>query len=103
VIEHERGQQVKRYRDPREQIVRHRLPDECGQLGALRSGPLVADYTFHNPDSDHWIAVSVVSAADAVDAPLYTPHMLVGVGASRVEAVSDLQQCLDDLVEAACD
>jgi hypothetical protein len=93
---------MKCYPDPSAADLRPGLPEKCGQLGALRSGPLVADYTFYHPDPEQWVAVSVVSAAATADAPLYSPHMLVSTGASRGEAVVQLQQCLDDLVQAAC-
>jgi hypothetical protein len=84
------------YQDHCSSVGPRALPDKCGELGALRSGKLVADFTFHNPDPDQWLAVGVVCAT-AADAPLYTPHMLVGAGISRTAAVWDLQQRLDEL------
>ena len=73
-----------------------------GELGALKSGVLRSDFTVHNTDPGHWLAIGVVCAA-TMDAPMYTPHMLVGAGSSRTDAVSDLQRRVNELAAIAND
>jgi hypothetical protein len=79
-----------------------RLTGKSSEPGSLSSGPLVADFTVLERDKTGWVAVGVVTAAADVNSLLYTPHMLTSDGASSDQAVTRLQQRLDDLAAGTC-
>ena len=59
--------------------------------GAISDGVYVAEYQTRQPDPSRWIAVGVVTPADATLTTHAPPRLIVGSGKTEDAAIHDLE------------